>query len=346
MSSEIIFETEIERLLFGLVPQLKKDQPPDLHLHRKRVIILAGPTGCGKSAMALMLAQAIGGEIVSADSMQIYRGMDIGTAKPTKEELDLVPHHLIDIRDITDSFNVVDFYYEAKQACQLIHNRDNIPIIVGGSGFYIHSLIYGPPSGPPPVPELRRGLENSWNELGGDVIFKRLEELDPQYAETITCHDKQKILRALEIITLTGRKVSKHSWKGRKKPQDYDFRCWFLHRPRSTIYHRIEKRCEKMVSEGLIEEVSTLEKLGIKSNLSASQAIGYKQTLDYLQTSQTKDEYHHYMDEFKKVTRHYAKKQFTWFRQEPLFHWLDLDLHDPETALDMIIRDFETLCWE
>lgn len=346
MSNEIVFEQEIERILFGITPELEEEEPLKLDIHRKRIIVLAGPTSCGKSAISLMLAQAMGGEIVSADSMQVYRGLDIGTAKVSVEERKIIPHHLIDIRDLNETFNVVEFFHEARQAFRTIHDRDNIPIVVGGSGFYIHTLLYGPPSGPPPVPELRKGLEETWEKLGPDLLFKRLQELDPLYAATITCHDKQKILRALEIITLTGRKVSKHLWKGRKKAHDYDFRCWFLHRPRTTLYHRIEKRCEKMVEEGLLEEVQALEKKGIRQNSTVSQAIGYRQTLDYLSTPQTKEEYKKYMEEFKKATRHYAKKQFTWFRREPLFRWLDLDLHDPETALDMIMQDYETLRWE
>ncbi len=157
------------------------------------------------------LAQAIDGEIISADSMQVYKGMDIGTAKALPEERLLVPHHLIDIRQIHESFNVVDFYYEARQACQQIFDRGNVPIVVGGSGFYLHTLLYGPPSGPPSVPELRLSLEEEMERLGSEILFERLHQLDPQYAKTITKNDKQKIVRALEIMALTNKKVSKLS---------------------------------------------------------------------------------------------------------------------------------------
>lgn len=334
---------EIERIFLGFAIQAQKQLPSNLQKPKKRVIILAGPTGCGKSAFGLSLSDLIGGEIISADSMQVYRGMDIGTAKATKEERERVPHHLLDIRNVSESFNVVDFYYEARHCCQVIHGRDNVPLIVGGSGFYLHSLLYGPPSGPPSVPELRKTLEEEAERLGSEVLFERLKSLDPQYASTITKHDKQKIVRALEIVTLTGKKVSKLSWKGRRKPQNYDFRCWFLFRPRDTLYQRIEKRCDQMLKDGFLDEVAMLDKKGLRSNSSAAQAIGYRQALDFLDSKQTKEDYRNFVQAFKQASRNYAKRQFTWFRREPLFRWLDLDLHDPEVALEIIRQDYESL---
>lgn len=332
---------EIERIFLGFALEAQKQLTTNLQKPKKKVIVLAGPTASGKSSFALDLAENICGEIISADSMQVYRGMNIGTAKPSKEDLLQIPHHLIDIRNVTESFNVVDFYYEARHCCQLIHSRDNNSIVAGGSGFYIHSLIYGPPSGPPSVPELRKSLEDEIESLGSEVLFERLRQLDPQYASTITKHDKQKIVRALEIITLTGKKVSKLSWKARRKPQNYDFRCWFLYRPKESLYHRIDKRCDKMIADGFLEEVEQLVKDGITTNPSACQAIGYRQALDFLQTQKTKEDYRHFIESFKQASRNYAKRQFTWFRREPMFRWLDLDLHDPEVARDMIIQDFE-----
>lgn len=340
MTSETVVE-DIERLFVGFAIEAQKQIPENLQKPKKRVILLAGPTGCGKTSFAISLAETLGGEIVSADSMQVYRGMDIGTAKASLEERAKVPHHLIDIRHVTESFNVVDFYYEARHACQLIQGRNEVPIITGGSGFYIHSLLYGPPSGPPSVPELRRTLEEEIEKLGSAALFERLRQLDPQYAATITSHDKQKIVRALEIITLTGKKVSKLTWRGRHRPLNYDFRCWFLFRPKEHLYHRIDKRCEKMLEEGFLDEVDLLLKEGLKENPSACQAIGYRQAIDYLAGSQSPEEYQKFVESFKQASRNYAKRQFTWFRREPLFRWLDLDLHDPEVAIDMIRRDFE-----
>jgi tRNA dimethylallyltransferase len=342
-SETTVEQEEIERIFSGFAVEAQKQIPENLQRSRKRVIVIAGPTGCGKSAFAIHLAKEIGGEIISADSMQVYRGMDIGTAKPSKEEQEIVPHHLIDIRDLTDIFNVVDFYYEARRCCQLILERDNVPIIVGGAGFYIHSLLYGPPSGPPSVPEVRKSLEEEMEKKGMDVLFQRLCDLDPQYAKTITKNDKQKIIRALEIITLTGKMVSKLSWKGRRKPQNYDFRCWFLFRPREHLYHMIEKRCERMLEAGFLDEVRLLEKNGIHQNTSACQAIGYRQALDFLTTQQTHEDYQHFLTQFKQASRNYAKRQRTWFSREPLFNWVDMDLHDQEVIIDLMIKNYNLL---
>lgn len=334
---------EVKRIILNFASEIQKQIPSSFQKQKKRVIVISGPTCCGKSKLAMELAQAMDGEIISADSMQVYRGMDIGTAKATQEERLLVPHHLIDIRDIHEHFNVVDFFYEARQACQQILDRGNVPIVAGGSGFYLHSLLYGPPSGPPSVPEVRKALEDEIEKLGSEALYARLVEMDPLYAKSITKNDKQKIVRALEIMTLTNKKVSKLGWKGRRKPQNYDFRCWFLHRPKDKLYERIDKRCEKMLKDKFLEEVRRLDAQGLKQNTSASQAIGYRQALEFLQTSQSPEEYEEFVKNFKQATRHYAKRQFTWFRKEPLFRWLDVDLHDHEMVFDIIKKDYEML---
>lgn len=342
MSSGVTVEKEeIERIFLGLALEAQKQIPSNLQRSKKKVIVLCGPTGCGKSEFALQLASKVSGEIISGDSIQVYRGMDIGTAKASLEERKAVPHHLIDIRDVKESFNVVDFYYEARHACQTIINHENIPIIVGGSGFYLHSLLYGPPSGPPSVPELRKSLEEEIERLGSEALYERLSQLDLEYARTITKNDKQKIVRALEIISLTNKKVSKLSWKSRHKPMNYNFRCWFLHRPKEILYHRIEKRCERMIEAGFLNEVEHLLELGIRNNPSACQAIGYRQAIEYLSSKRTKEDYNHFIEEFKKASRHYAKRQLTWFRKEPLFRWIDMDTHDPEVLMDIIEQDYE-----
>lgn len=334
---------EIERLYYGIAIDIQKRLSFNVQRPKKRVIVLAGPTAVGKSAFALTLANAIGGEIISADSMQVYTGMDIGTAKPTVEERRAVPHHLIDIRNVNDGFNVVDFYYEARHSIQLIHARDNVSIVVGGSGFYLHSLIYGPPSGPPSVAELRKGLEEEFDKVGPDEMYNKLKHLDPNYAASITKHDKQKIVRALEIITLTGKKVSKLPWGQRQKPQNYDFHCWFFHRPRQQLYDRIDKRCDEMLKAGFLDEVRALKADGLENNPSASQAIGYRQALEFLASDGSERAYREFVDKFKQSSRNYAKRQITWFRNdhEPLFRWLDLDMHDPEVVLDIITQDFK-----
>lgn len=334
-------QEEIQRLYFGLAIEAQKQIPTSFQRRKQKIIVIAGPTGVGKSEFALKLAEKIGGEIVSADSMQVYVGMDIGTAKSSAEERLLIPHHLLDIRHIKENFNVVDFYYEARHRCQFILSRDNIPIVVGGSGFYLHAFLYGPPSGPPSVPELRQALEKELEDKGLEALYERLREQDPHYAGTVTKSDKQKIIRALEIISLTGKQVSRHAWKQRLRPLTYDFRCWFLHRPKEQLYRRIDKRCDKMLEAGFLEEVERLEKEGLRENTSASQAIGYRQALEYLDSARTPQEYKTFVESFKQASRHYAKRQMTWFRREPIFRWLDLDLHDYEVAIDMIWQDYQ-----
>lgn len=305
-----------------------------------KVILLAGPTGCGKSALSLLLAELLGGEIVSADSVQVYQGMDIGTAKVSKEERARIPHYLIDTRRVQESFNIVDFYYEAKQCCNAIAARGRVPIVVGGSGFYFRALLHGPPSGPPAVHEVRLELEEKLKEFGTAELYRRLEELDPLYAKTITPNDQQKLVRALEIITVTGERVSDLKWDCNRLVKDFSFHAWFLHRPRPVLYKRLDGRCEQMLELGLVDEVRALDKQGLRSNRSAAQAIGYRQVLDYLDSPQSLEDYHRMVHEFKVATRHYVKKQFTWFRKEPLFRWLDVELHDPEIAIDLIAQEY------
>lgn len=307
---------------------------------KRKIIIIAGPTGVGKTEMSIRMAQAIGGEIISADSMQVFRGMDIGTAKATADERRLVRHHLIDSRDIDETFNVVDFYHEAQQAFREVFAREHVPIVVGGTGFYIHALIYGPPRGPASVPEVRARLEKEMEEKGALYLFDQLQAFDPEYAATITVRDRQKIIRGLEIIHLTNQKVSFFE-RGSTPAQEFDFRCWFLYKPKEILYPGLDNRCDAMIAHGLLEEVKRLEQEGLKSNLSASQAIGYRQCLEFLKTTQTADDWHYFIDEFKKASRRYAKRQFTWFRKEPLFRWLNVHKLGPETAMEMVIQDYE-----
>lgn len=336
-------ETEVKAILQYFTIEAPQKLAPSRRAPPKRIIVIAGPTGSGKSALAVKLAKAIDGEVVSADSMQVYRGMNIGTAKVTLDERHEAAHHLIDIRDVQEGFNVVDFYFEARQACQQIIERGHVPIVAGGSGFYLHALLYGPPNSPPSVPELRRALELEIEQLGSEALYKRLVQLDPIYAQSITKNDKQKIVRALEIITLTHQRVSQHAWRGRRKIPHYDFRCWFLHLPKEKLNKRLEKRCDQMLKAGFLNEVKQLEEMGIRRNTSAAQAIGYRQALDYLQTAQTPVDYEHFVKTFKQATRQYAKRQLTWFRKEPLFRWIDVDAHDPEVVFDIIKSDYEAL---
>lgn len=338
MSPGIAFEEkEIQDILSIPLP-LKMKMPS--RTKKKKVIVVAGPTAVGKTEMSIKIAQAVGGEIVSADSMQVYRGMDIGTAKAGSDLRSLVPHHLIDCRNLNETFNVVDFTGEASKWIRDIHSRNHVPIVVGGTGFYIHALLYGPPSGPPSLPSVRVQLEQEMQEHGADALYQRLHQMDPDYALTISQRDRHKIIRALEIMSITNQKVSNFP-KVTRTVDDYDFRCWFLYLPKDELYPRIEMRCDQMIAAGFLEEVRTLEKKGLRDNLSASQAIGYRQCLEFLDSKQTPQDWEHFVYSFKQASRRYAKRQFTWFRKEPLFRWLNLNEHPFEKSLEAIIQDYE-----
>lgn len=317
---------------------LKKKIP--LRSSKKRIIVIAGPTAIGKTDISLSLAQTIGGEIISADSCQVYRGMDIGTAKVTPEERALITHHMIDICDINEIFNVAAFAKCANKALLEIIKRDNVPIIVGGSGFYVRTLLYGPPVGPPSNKEVREKIEAQMEELGPEFFYERLQLLDPTYAATISAQDRQKIVRAFEIMTLSERKVSDFPKPETEEPE-YDFRCWFLFSPRELLYPRIEARCEEIIRKGFLDEVRALAAKGLKDNPPASQAIGYRQALEYLESPQTEADFEEFKVKFKKATRHFAKRQFTWFRKEPMFRWLDISEHTPERLKEIILQDYE-----
>jgi len=303
--------------------------------------MISGPTAAGKTKLSLSLAQAVGGEIISADSMQVYRGMDIGTAKATPEERALIAHHLIDIRNPNELFNVAEFYRLTQEALQEILSRENVPIIVGGSGFYIHTLLYGPPMGPPSIREVRAQLEKQMHDLGPEVLYERLQMLDPLYASTISEKDKHKIIRALEIMALSEKLVSEFPKQGDPADQPYDFRCWFLYYPRERLYSRIDMRCDDMIQKGLLQEVRDLIPKGLKDNPSAAQAIGYRQALEFLNSAQTSEDMEHFVSQFKRASRQFSKRQFTWFRKEPLFRWLNLDEHPLERLKELILQDFE-----
>lgn len=312
-----------------------------LSKRKRRVIVISGPTAAGKTDLSLSIAQSLGGEVVSADSCQVYRGMDIGTAKATVAQRALVTHHLIDICDLEEVFNVAEFYKASQEIFREIFIRGNVPIVVGGSGFYIHTLLYGPPQGPPSSVEVRKVLEEQMRELGPEALYEKLQMLDPEYAKTIGEKDRHKIIRALEIMTIAEKRVSDFPPPKTKSELDYDFRCWFLHPSREKLYERIDKRCDEMMDKGFLEEVRALEKMGLRDNPSAAQAIGYRQALQFLDSKQTAIDRQVFIAEFKKATRHFAKRQFTWFRKEPLFRWIPLDDYPEERVKEMILQDFE-----
>ncbi|MBM3192812.1 MAG: tRNA (adenosine(37)-N6)-dimethylallyltransferase MiaA [Chlamydiae bacterium] len=320
---------------------LEKKEPREKGFKKKKVLVIAGPTATGKTELSIRIANGIGAEIISCDSMQVYKWADIGSAKPSKQELKAVYHHLIDIRDIREPFNVADFYEEATSALEDIMLRNKVPITVGGAGFYVHTFLYGPPKGPPSNKEIRAKLEADIEKFGVEMLYGKLQELDPDYAKCITVQDRHKIVRALEIILLTGKKVSEIPKPSEEDlSRELDFRCWFIYYPKPILYERIEKRCDQMIQQGLLDEVIKLRE-GLKENSAASNAIGYRQAIKYLDSPKTKADFDHFVSSFKQASRNYAKRQFTWFRREPLFRWLDLSLTSIEGAAEIIIRDLE-----
>lgn len=308
-----------------------------------KIVIIAGPTGVGKTNLSLELAERLHGEIISADSVQVYRRMDIGTAKVSIADRQRVPHHLIDIRDITETFNVVDFYEESRAAIRDIMERGKVPIVVGGTGFYLHSLLYGPPNGPPSDKEVRAKFEGELEKFGVELLYERLISQDPVYAATITKSDGHKIVRALEIMEVSGRAVSSFSWKERKLESFYEFLCYFIHMPRKLLYPQLEQRCEAMLQQGLLEEVVLLDRMGLRDNATARQAIGYKQSLEYLKMGQNPEDYEQFVADFKTASRHLAKRQFTWFKNtDKSFQWVDLTELSREAIIEMILRDYRS----
>jgi tRNA dimethylallyltransferase len=321
-----------------VLPQKEMVEPS---VKRKRIIMISGPTASGKTGLSLDLAGILGAEIVSADSAQVYRGMDIGTAKATLEERALVPHHLIDIQDIDEPYNVAAFHNSCQESFREVFARESVPIVVGGSGFYVHTLLYGPPLAPPSQPDVRDQLDAQMRDMGPEVLYERLQLLDPVYAETISQNDRHKIVRALEIMALSDCKVSDFPKPSKQINPEYDFRCWFIYYPREVLYKRIEARCEEMLKNGFLEEVKALDRKGIRLNSAASQAIGYRQALHYLDSRQTDADYLAFVSDFKRASRQYAKRQFTWFRKEPMFRWINLEEYTHEQIRELILQDFE-----
>ncbi len=305
---------------------------------KRKVILLAGATGVGKTRVSLAIASAIGGEIISADSMQFYKGMDIGTAKIRPEERQGIEHHLIDSRELEEHCNVVDFFYEAQEALKKIFLRGAVPIVVGGSGLYLHSLIYGPPQTPPSVPLVRRRIEEEADRYGIEKLYQHLLSLDPLYGATISSRDHHKIVRALEIIEVGQQQVS--SFKKRESPL-IDAQCWFLYSPLEQLYSILDQRCDKMIEDGLIGEVALLKEKGLERNPTASRAIGYRQGLAFLDSSRLEPDWTLFITDFKRATRRYAKRQYTWFRKEPLFRWINIGSVGENRTIETIIQDYE-----
>jgi len=295
-----------------------------------KTVVILGPTASGKTKLSIELAQKLNGEIISADSMQVYRGMDIGTAKPSLEERQGIPHHLIDIRDPDESWTVSDFIRETQALTTKICNRGKVPIIAGGTGLYLWALIEG--FSFPIIPadkELRMRLEK---ELLS-TLYSRLSTIDPAAAEKIHPNDKKRIIRALEVYELTGKPISELQEPRRLVAGSYQLIGLTL--PREELYSRINQRVESMIEKGLIEEVKGLREKGYGKNPPSMQALGYKEVIDYLEGKWTKEEM---IDELKKRTRNFARRQMTWFRRFQNVKWFDVPV-DSQAILDYIVNE-------
>ncbi len=308
---------------------------------RPPLIILTGPTAVGKTELSIRLAKAVGGEIVSADSMQVYRGMDIGSAKVTAEEMDGVPHHLIDVLDPSEDFNVVVFQTMAKEALRGIYGRVRIPIVAGGTGFYIQALLYDIDfTEHDGDPRRRQELERLAAERGPDYLHEMLRRVDPVSADAIHAHNIRRTIRALEFYEQTGEPISAHNTAQRMKESPYDFLYYVLTDDRSALYARIDRRVDEMVERGLVNEVRRLAAMGCTRQMVSMQGLGYKEILACLDGECSLDEA---VRIIKRDTRHFAKRQITWFKRERDVRWLDLaDYgHDMSKVLERILREAE-----
>lgn len=291
-------------------------------MDRKPLIILAGPTAVGKTSLSIRLAKETGGEIISADSMQVYRHMDIGSAKITKEEMEGVPHYLVDMLEPEEEFNVVRFQQMAKEAAERIWEKGKIPLVVGGTGFYIQALLYDIDFTENDGDEsYRRQLEQkASDEEGASELYEMLTTVDPKAAREIHPRNLKRIIRALEFHHQTGKKISEHNETQRQKMSPYNYAYFVLTDERSRLYERIDRRVDLMMEQGLLDEVRYLKKRGVRKDSTAMQGLGYKELYAYLDGEYPLDEA---VRIIKRDTRHFAKRQLTWFKRERDVIWAD-----------------------
>ena len=294
----------------------------------KDLIVLTGPTAVGKTSLSIALAKAVDGEIISADSMQVYKYMNIGTAKITEEEKCGIPHFLIDELEPDEEFNVTIFKNKVMGYIEDIKSRGKVPIIVGGTGFYIQSVIYdinfneyGDDS------EVRKKYELMAETIGKSELHKKLALVDREYADSVSENNVKKVVRALTFFEMTGEKLSEHNKRERERSSPFDFAYFVLTMDRKKLYERIDKRVVLMFDMGLVEEVKALMAKGYDKSLVSMQGIGYKEVIDYLSGKTSLEEC---IDIIKRDTRHFAKRQLTWFKREKVVTYIDKDEFDAE----------------
>ena len=309
--------------------------------NKRPLVILAGPTAVGKTSVSVELAKALNGECVSADSVQVYRGLDIGSAKVTEAEMQGIPHHLIDVIDPSVNYDVSVFQKMAAEALERIYEKGKLPILVGGTGFYIQALLYGIDFSEEPDEKqqvIRQQLEKEALEEGGpDRLYTRLQAVDPLSTEKIHAHNVRRVIRALEYYMLHGKPISAHNAEERQRPPVYDAAFFVLTDDREKLYQRIDSRVDAMLSAGLLDEVKWLRDLGLSPEHTSLQGIGYKEMLQYLNGECTLPEA---VEAIKKHSRNYAKRQLTWFRREAAAEWIDISEfnYEKDEIVKWIIR--------
>lgn len=308
---------------------------------KKPLIILTGPTAVGKTKASIGLAKAVGGEIISADSMQVYKHMDIGSAKIRAEEMEGVPHHLVDALEPDEEFHVVRFQQMAKKAMEGIYERGQIPIVVGGTGFYIQALLYdidftenNSDTG------YREELEHLAEEKGAAFLHGMLKEIDEKAAGSIHKNNVKRVIRALEFHHQTGKKISEHNEEERQKSSPYRSAYFVLSDERARLYERIDMRVDQMIEEGLVEEVKGLKERGYTRGMVSMQGLGYKEILAYLDGEMSLDEAVYVI---KRDTRHFAKRQITWFKRERDVIWLNKQdyAYEETKLLDQMLSELK-----
>lgn len=288
---------------------------------KKPLIILTGPTAVGKTKLSIALAKAANGEIISADSMQVYQYMDIGSAKIKKEEMQGVPHYLIDVLKPEEEFHVVRFQEMAKQAMEEIYAKGKIPILTGGTGFYIQAVVKDIDfSENTEKSEVRSRLEQLAKDKGSEYLHQKLLEVDPDSAQKIHANNVKRVIRALEYYELTGEKISLHNEREAVKESPYCYAYFVLNDLREKLYQRIDARVDEMLKEGLVQEVEQLSRMGYTRNMVSMQGLGYKEILAYLEGECSLEEAVYIL---KRDTRHFAKRQITWFKREPDVIWVN-----------------------
>ena len=311
---------------------------------RQRLIAIAGPTASGKTALSIELSRRISGEVVSCDSMMVYRGMDIGTAKPTRAEMDGIPHHMIDVADPAENYSAARYRDEARAVIADIASRGHMPIMCGGTGLYIDAVTRDMSFARTPADdELRARLEKELNEQGAQSMHDRLSKIDPPTAARLHANDTRRVLRALEIYYSTGAPMSQSAERTGENRELYDLTLIALNMPRARLYDRINRRVDMMCGQGLFEEVAGLIANGLNRECTAMQALGYKEIAQALAGEVSREEA---ISNLKQRTRNYAKRQLSWLRRDTRVNWLDIDENDTaatltERAIAIIKRDDE-----